>query len=201
MSLARVAVLQVVSKQLSVTAAAAECGFSRRHLHRLLARYREGGLDALKPRSRRPKTTPIATPEDIRNRVIELRGRLTANGLDAGPVTIAWHLEREGPRPPAPATISRILHRAGLITPEPRKRPRSSYLRFEMAQPNEMWQSDFIHWCLADGTDVEILNWLDDHSRYLLSCTVHQPVTGECGRDRIPRADRAIRPAGEHVDR
>jgi transposase InsO family protein len=36
-----------------------------------------------------------------------------------------------------------------------------------------------IHWSLADGTDVEILNWLDDHSRYLLSCTAHQPVTGD----------------------
>jgi hypothetical protein len=48
-----------------------------------------------------------------------------------------------------------------------------------MAQPNEMWQSDFIHHRLADGTDVEILNWLDDHSRYLLSCTAHEPVTGD----------------------
>ena len=179
MSHARVAVLQVVSKQLSVTAAAAEYGFSRRHLHRLLARYREGGLDALEPRSRRPKSTPIATPEEVRERVIELRAKLTADGLDAGPVTIAWHLEQEGLKPPAPATISRILHRAGVITPQPRKRPRSSYVRFEMAQPNEMWQSDFIHWRLADETDVEILNWLDDHSRYLLSCTAHQPVTGD----------------------
>ena len=26
---------------------------------------------------------------------------------------------------------------------------------------------------------MEVLNWLDDHSRYLLSCTVHQPVSGE----------------------
>jgi transposase InsO family protein len=94
-------------------------------------------------------------------------------------VTIAWHLEREGQKPPAPATISRILKQAGLITPQPRKRPRSSYARFEMAQPNEMWQSDFIHWQLADGTHVEVLNWLDDHSRYLLSATVHRPVTGE----------------------
>jgi len=179
MSLTRVAVLRVVSKQLSVTAAAAEYGFSRRHLHRLLARYRQGGLDALEPRSRRPKTTPIATPEDIRERVIGLRVQLIADGLDAGPVTIAWHLEREGHKPPAPATISRILHQAGLITPQPRKRPRSSYTRFEMAQPNEMWQSDFIHWRLADGTDVEVLNWLDDHSRYLLSCSVHEPVTGD----------------------
>ena len=168
-----------MSKQLSVTAAAAEYGISRRHLHRLLVRYREGGLDALEPRSRRPKTTPIATPETVRQRVVELRRHLTADGLDAGPHTIAWHLEREGHRPPAPATISRILKHAGLITSQPRKRPRSCYTRFQMAQPNEMWQSDFIHWRLQDGTDVEILNWLDDHSRYLLSATAHQPVTGD----------------------
>jgi transposase len=84
MSRARVAVLQVVSQQLSVTAAAAEYGISRRHLHRLLARYREDGLDALEPRSRRPKTTPIAAGERLRARVIQLRLQLTAEGLDAG---------------------------------------------------------------------------------------------------------------------
>jgi transposase InsO family protein len=179
MSRARVAVLQIVSKQLTVTAAAAEYGISRRHLHRLLARYQAGGLDALEPRSRRPNTTPIATPETVCQRVIELRGQLTADGLDAGPVTIGWHLEREGLRAPSTSTIRRILRQAGLIRPEPRKRPRSSYTRFEMAQPNEMWQSDFIHWRLVDGTDVEVLNWLDDHSRYLLSCTAHEPVTGD----------------------
>ena len=83
MSRTRVAVLQVVSKQLSVTEAAAEYGLSRRHLHRLLARYREGGLDALEPRSRRPKTTPNAASDAVRERVIELRVQLTANGLDA----------------------------------------------------------------------------------------------------------------------
>jgi transposase InsO family protein len=126
-----------------------------------------------------PRTTPIATSEQVRARVIELRARLTADGLDAGPHTIGWHLEQEGHKPPAPASISRILNQAGLINPQPRKRPRSSYLRFEMAQPNEMWQSDFIHWGLLDGTDVEVLNWLDDHSRYLLSCSAHRPVTGD----------------------
>jgi transposase InsO family protein len=179
MSRAHVAVLKVDSGQLSVTAAAAEYGFSRRHLHRLLARYREEGLEALEPRSRRPRTIPIATPQDVRERVIELRVQLTADGLDAGPVTIAWHLERERLRVLSTSTIRRILNQAGLISPEPRKRPRSSYVRFEMAQPNEMWQSDFIHWRLADGSDTEILNWLDDHSRYLLSCTAHAPVSGD----------------------
>jgi transposase InsO family protein len=136
-------------------------------------------LDALEPRSRAPRTNPTRTSGEICERVIELRVQLTADGLDAGPVTIAWHLQREGLRAPAPATISRILTRAGLVSPQPRKRPRSSFIRFQAAQPNEMWQSDFIHWRLADGTDVEILNWLDDHSRYLLSCTAHQPVTGD----------------------
>jgi transposase InsO family protein len=179
MSHARVAVLKVVSKQATVGEAAAEVGLSRRHLHRLLARYREGGLDALEPRSRRPKTTPNQTPGPIRERVIELRGELRDSGLDAGPVTIAWHLEREGHRAPSTSTIRRILHQAGLVTPEPRKRPRSSYARFEASQPNETWQSDSTHWRLADGTDVEILNWLDDHSRYLVSCAAHQPVSGE----------------------
>ncbi len=44
---------------------------------------------------------------------------------------------------------------------------------------DECWQSDFTHWHLADGTDMEILNWLDDHSRYLLGITAHAPVTGD----------------------
>jgi transposase InsO family protein len=177
MSKYRVVVLKIVAKQLSTTEAAAEYGISRRHLHRLLARYREGGLDALEPRSRAPRTNPHATPSNVAQRIVQLRQRLTADGLDAGPVTIAWHLGREGHRPPSTSTIRRILHAAGLVVPEPKKRPRSSYVRFEAAQPNETWQSDFTHWRLADGTDVEILNWLDDHSRYLLSCTAHHPVT------------------------
>src|SRR5690348_5620867 len=107
MSRSRVAVLKAVSGQLSVTAAAAECGYSRRHLHRLLVRYREGGLDALAPRSRAPRTNPARTSPEVCERVVELRAQLTADGLDAGPVTIAWQLEQEGLSPPSPATISR----------------------------------------------------------------------------------------------
>jgi len=175
----RVVVLKIVAEQLTVAEAAAQYGISRRHLHRLLARYRGGGLEAVEPSSRRPHTNPTATPEEVRDRIIGMRQQLTGQGLDAGPVTIAWHLEGEGYTPPSTSTIRRILHAAGLVTPQPQKRPRSSYIRFEAAQPNETWQSDFTHWHLADGTDIEILNWLDDHSRYLLSCTAHHPVTGD----------------------
>jgi transposase InsO family protein len=179
MSKHRVAVLKVVSGQLSVTAAAAGYGISRQHLQRLLRRYRDGGLEALEPRSRRPRRNPRRTPEPVHHRIIALRTELTARGLDAGPVTIAWHLEREGLAIPSTSTIRRILHAAGLVVPEPRKRPRSSWIRFEASAPNEVWQSDVTHWHLADGTEVEICSWLDDHSRYLLGSTACGRVDGD----------------------
>ena len=179
MSKHRVAVLKVVSKQLSITAAAAEYGMSRQHLHRLLRRYRGGGLDGLEPRSRRPRTNPGRTPDQVRGRIVALRIELTAGGLDAGPATIAWHLEREELPAPSTSTIRRILGAAGLVVPEPRKRPRSSWIRFEATAPNECWQSDFTHWRLADGSEVEIISWLDDHSRYLLGCTAFRRVAGD----------------------
>ncbi len=179
MSKHRVAVLKVVTNQSSVTAAAAEYGFGRQHLRRLLRRYREGGLEAVEPRSRRPRSDPGRTPEAVRERIVTLRTGLSAEGLDAGPVTIAWHLEREGLPVPSTSTVRRILHAAGLVVPEPRKRPRSSWHRFEADAPNELWQSDMTHWRLADETEVEIRSWLDDHSRYLLGCTAFGRVDGD----------------------
>ena len=81
------------------------------------------------------------------------------------------------------ATISRYLAKAGLVTPQPQKKPRSSYIRFEADQPNECWQSDFTHYRLVTrsggpGAHVEILSWLDDHSRKALSVTAHRRITG-----------------------
>lgn len=178
MSKARVIVLSVVHQGLTKAEAARKFDVSWQWVHTLVTRYEMGGLDALEPRSRRPHSSTAATSEHVRTRIIALRQQLTANGLDAGPVTIAWHLDQEQLPVPSTSTIRRILDAAGLITPQPKKRPKSSYLRFEADQPNETWQSDFTHWPLADGTDVEILNWLDDHSRLLLSCTAHDRVTG-----------------------
>src|SRR5882757_498129 len=178
MSKARVVVLEVTSGHLSVTAAARAYGLSRQHIYRLLARYRQGGLDAVEPRSRRPASNPHTVGDDVIAAVVLLREQLTADGLDAGPQTLQDHLAHQGLPVPSTSTIRRILHHHGLITPQPRKRPRSSYRRFAAEQPNECWQSDFTHWTLADGTDVEVLNWLDDHSRYLLSATAHPRVTG-----------------------
>jgi transposase InsO family protein len=86
------------------------------------------------------------------------------------------------------ATVNRVLAAKGLVTPQPKKRPRSSYVRFEAEQPNECWQSDVTHWTLADGSGVEILTFLDDHSRAILWMSVHRHVTGADVRDAFLRA-------------
>jgi transposase len=117
MSRARVAVLKVISREMSVTAAAAEYGYSRQHLHRLVARYKAGGLEAVEPRSRRPLSSPRATEAKVRDFIVRTRLELTAAGWDAGPVTIAWHLEQAGLYVPSTSTIRRVLHAAGLVTP------------------------------------------------------------------------------------
>ena len=142
-----------------------------------MARYTAEGEAAFELRSRRPLTNPTQLAPDLVARIIELRQSL-AQGLDNGPHTLAWHLQHHHGLTVAPATIHRHLVKADLVTPAPKKRPKSSYLSFEAELPNEMWQSDFTHKALADGTDTEILTWLDDHSRMALSVIAHHRVTG-----------------------
>lgn len=178
MSKERVIILSVVKQGLTKAETARKYGVSWRWVHTLVTRWIHEGDTAFEPRSRKPRNNPRATSAGMRDTICKLRTELTAQGLDAGPETIAWHLTQRGLHAPSISTIRRILTQSGLVTPEPKKRPRSSLHRFEADQPNECWQSDFTHWRLADGTDIEILNWLDDHSRYLLRCTAHKPVTG-----------------------
>lgn len=56
------------------------------------------------------------------------------------------------------STIWRILSARGFVTPQPHKRPKSSWQRFVADAPNERWQLDNTHYRLADDTDVEVLN-------------------------------------------
>ena len=153
-------------------------GVSQPRVSQLVAAWRVGGWDALEPASRRPRSNPHATPPAVVDRIVALRAQLLDYGADAGPHSIAAILGDEMDRPPGVTTIWRILTRAGLITPEPRKRPKRSYVMFAADLPNECWQADFTHVRLADGTDTEVLLWVDDHSRYLISATAHRNVTG-----------------------
>jgi transposase InsO family protein len=145
---------------------------------KLVARYRADGEAAFEPRSRRPKSSPKAISGESADLIVRLRKELSGQGLDAGPDTICWHLRHHHQVTVSAATVSRYLAARGLVVPEPRKRPKSSCIRFEAEQPNQCWQSDFTHYPLAGGTGTEILTWLDDHSRYALSVTAWNRVTG-----------------------
>jgi transposase InsO family protein len=152
-------------------------GVSQGWVSKLVARYRAEGDAAFEPRSRRPLTSPTAIGPDTVELIVRLRKELSDAGLDAGPATIGWHLTHHHQVRISEATIARTLTREGLVTPEPKKKPKSSYIRFEAAMPNECWQSDFTHYRLADGTDTEILTWLDDHSRLALHVSAHRRLT------------------------
>jgi len=178
MSKRRAVILAVAVEGLSQADAARRYEVSEATVSRWLARYRSDGDTAFEPRSRRPRRSPMRITNEMTELIVDLRCRLVAEGLDAGPETIAWHLATHHEVKVSPATIRRRLVEAGLVTANPKKRPRNSYIRFEADLPNETWQSDFTHWRLADGSDVEILTWLDDHSRYALSVTAHRRVTG-----------------------
>ena len=143
-------------------------GISKSWIYQLVTRFRAGGYDALTARSRRPHGCSHQVGPELQAAIIALRQELDAVGYDAGPASIRHHLLQRFPEVPAPGTIWRILSRHGLVTPQPQKRPRSSFVRFEASLPNEMWQADTTHWHLPDGQDVEILNLLDDHSRLLV---------------------------------
>ena len=178
MSKARLVITAVTVEKRPVGEVARAYGVARSWIYALLARYRAEGEAAFEPRSRRPKTSPSAVGDATVALIIELRKELAGQGLDAGPDTIAWHLEHHHRvRVPA-ATVARYLARHGLVVPEPRKRPKSSYLRFAAEQPNERWQAGVTHYPLAHGAGAEILTWLDDHSRLALRVTAGHRVTG-----------------------
>lgn len=143
-------------------------GISRATFYRHLARVREDG--SWTPRSTRPRHSPGATPQAVVDAIVALRESL---GVDNGAVTIHYHLGRDpdlaGMRIPTPATIHRILRRAGLVTDQPKKRPRSSWRRFSYARPRDCYQIDATIITLAGGAEVVVFEVLDDATRTLVA--------------------------------
>jgi transposase InsO family protein len=152
-------------------------GVSKSWVGKLVGRYQEGGYRAIEPRSRAAKTIPHRTPDVLEDEIVALRKELTELGLDAGGYTIHYHLRRRHDHVPSVSTIWRVLRRRGFVVPQPHKRPRSSWVRFEAQLPNECWQSDVTHWRLGDGTEVDIVNFLDDHSRLAVAAWVMATAT------------------------
>jgi transposase InsO family protein len=165
MGMPQLVVTAVLVERRNKSEVAREYGVSRRWVITLVQRFLAEGEAGLRPRPRRPLHCPHRVTQDIEDEIVALRKQLERDGHEAGAATIAFHLQKRHGVCPAVSTIWRILSARGFVTPQPHKRPKSSYIRFQAAQPNERWQLDITHWALPDGADVEILNIVDDHSR------------------------------------
>jgi len=188
MGMAQLVVTAVVIEGRCKSEVARDYGISRRWVITLVQRYLAEGEAGLAPRSRRPRSSPNQTPTAVEDEIVALRKDLVRRGHEAGAATIAAHLQRRHARAPATSTERRILSDRGFVTAQPHKRPRSSWTRFQAELPNERWQADITHWALADGSEVEICNQLDDHSRLCLGSTAAVVFNG-------PALDAAVRKA------
>jgi transposase InsO family protein len=127
-------------------------------------------------RSRRPKTSPHATPEPVVAEIVRLRTELAPdNGADPirdalAELALEQDWAQRGWAVPARATINRILARAGLLQSNPRKRPKSSLRRFVYARPRDCYQIDATEIVLAGGQKVVVFDVLDDCTRQLVAC-------------------------------
>ena len=139
-------------------------GISRKTGYKWLERYRSAEDGSLVDRPRRPHTSPLRTDEATEAAVLRVRA---ASNNAWGGRKIAWTLASQGWHPvPALSTITEILRRHGKLD-RPAQHP-GPHLRFERAEPNELWQMDFKgHFPLAAGR-CHPLTVLDDHSRYSL---------------------------------
>lgn len=155
-------------------------GVSSWFFYDLRRRYASEGDVALEPRSRAPRQVANRIPDEVEDAIVKLRKHLAEVGLDAGAATIQWHLQADPvlERVPSESTIWRVLKARGLIVPEPAKAPKHAGKRFVASRANECWQTDDTTWSLADGTEVKILNVVDDHSRLLVASVAAVSVTG-----------------------
>jgi putative transposase len=161
------------SKGEKVAALCRECGISRETGHKWIRRFKEAGYDGLEDKSRRPKSVPLATAEEL---VIEtLRAREAHPRW--GPIKLHGLLHRRfGDQTPSPRTLARILRRANLVRERRKRRTIDVVERAPtvVAQaPNDVWTVDFKGWWRTlNGDRCEPLTIRDAYSRYLLAIEV-----------------------------
>ncbi len=175
------AVLAVVRDGWTVTDVAEKWGVSRQSVHAWLARYRDGGLEALADRSHRPKRCPHQVALGIEARICEMRGRHPG----WGPRRLAYELAKVGVEVvPSRSAIYRCLVRNGLIEPKARQRRRRDYKRWERARPMELWQIDVVGGVEIVGAgEYKVVTGVDDHSRFCVMAGIVERATARavCG--------------------
>ncbi|MEA3018808.1 MAG: hypothetical protein QOI47_332 [Actinomycetota bacterium] len=163
----------------NVRALCAELGISRQSFYKYRRRWLAEGPAGLVERSRRPSSSPGQIAAEVEETIVRLREDLV---VDNGAQAIAWHLARRGVSV-SQSTVHRVLARRGMVIPQPAKRPKSSWCRFEWPRPNDAWQIDATAWALSDNREVWIMDVLDDHSRVLIAARVCDGPTGAAAWD------------------
>jgi putative transposase len=161
-----------------------EAGISRSQFYEIRRRARvEGSVAAMLPR---PRSSSVrhrqAVTVEVEELAVRIRKELDDEGWDAGPVTVRHKLLDMGVAAPAASTLARIFTRRGMVTPQPQKRPKTRWRRFEAAAVHECWQLDGFEWQLADGTPFTILQLIDDKSRFPIAT---HAAAGERAEDAI----------------
>ena len=151
MERARYAVDAVVIEGRSLRSVASSLDMSKSWVATQVGLFRAGGYEALTPQSKAPHRRPTQLDVEIENEIVMIRKQLSEDGFDAGPLTIQYHLRQRHGTAPGRSTIHRALVRRGFVVPQPQKRPRRSWIRFESKLPNETWQADMTHWSLVAG--------------------------------------------------
>jgi transposase InsO family protein len=138
----------------------AACGY------KWLRAFQEQGEAGLREKSRRPRSHPEQTGEQMEQQVLELR----AKHPSWGGRKLKRRLENLGLKSvPAASTITEILRRHGQLGQAGQKK-QGPWQRFEYGAPNELWQMDFKGPVkLVNAQSCEVLTLLDDHSRFSLA--------------------------------
>jgi putative transposase len=156
---------------LGITEVAQMYGLSRPTVYDWIARYEQGGEEALEDRSRAPKSTPNRTDKAVEQVLIGERKK-----WGFGSKAILQRLEEEHPEIewPARSTVDEIFKRAGL-TQARRKRDRKRVTPFarpyEAKRPGELLTVDFKgQFRLRNGKVCYPLTLVDRVSRYVIAC-------------------------------
>lgn len=158
----------------AVSAFCAQHQISRSRFYEIrAAAVRVGPLEAL---ALQPGRQPEGTVPAVAAAAVRIRKELAEQGWDHGPLSVRQRMLDQGLAAPSRATLARVFTQAGMITPQPQKRPRSSWRRFTFGFVHECWQLDATEWALADGSTATIFQMLDDHCRFIVGSWVD---TGE----------------------
>jgi transposase InsO family protein len=164
-----------------VSEVCAELGISRQTFYKYKRRWAAEGPAGLVERSRRPHYSPRLMPATLEDEIVRLRKELP---LYNGAQSIVYQLKRDGWPVPSVSAAYRALVRRGLVAPQPHKRPRSAWRRFEWPRPNAAWQIDAT-WVLSSGRELWVMDVLDDHSRLVVAARACGGPTGEAAWDAL----------------